>query len=262
MFAVFIFHRSNNNGTASAVLNYNSKSNSTVGYVLIGPRLSVEDICRELGSQFPRFSHPLVVPTVLLEFTSADLMKELQSIHWCLAKSEEKTRFGDWEMEDDVAVGADGALTVSPTPDPIGLVPIDSTMIMKSTTKKTRYWKMTEEAMDDCHNVHDLSRILGTINCRFAFMEVAVRCCISMASHILGELENHNLSNDAPAASSGALQQMDSRLKDLPLKNRVKLLASDLDHISMFGAIRQRMQAQQSTVSSTHARPRLVFFEE
>ena len=82
----------------SIVLRYNTISNITTGYVLLGPRISseIESVLDTIASEFPKFSHPLLVPILMTEFTSGDLLKELTTIHLSLATIEGQTGYGDW----------------------------------------------------------------------------------------------------------------------------------------------------------------------
>jgi hypothetical protein len=93
---VFIYHRSNNNSTISAVLKYDSNSNTTIGYILLGPDISIEGVKTAIESQFANFSHPLLIPTLVAELTAESLMTKLISVHDELARIEDKTGFGDW----------------------------------------------------------------------------------------------------------------------------------------------------------------------
>jgi hypothetical protein len=216
----------------------------TVGYVLTGPRLSAENVAQHLQSQFSRFPHPLFVPTVLIEFTAADLMKELHHIHRLLAKSEQKTRFGDWTLDDDIAVGTANT-TASSRPGPVN----DDSLVRDEHKGESGYWQAVSHAMDGCHDMHDLSVLLGSLNCRFAFMDVAVRCSVEMTNFVLRELSQDPTADSDPAGSEHeSSQRTKSQWNNAPLKNRVELLASTLNHMVMFGAIQQRMQAQQNTV--------------
>ena len=100
---VFIHHRSNNNGIISTVLKYDSAANVITGYALSGPRISPENLCTKVHSQFPAFAHPLLVPTVLIELTATDLMRKLYHINRLLTTSEYKTQSGDWEIQVSLA---------------------------------------------------------------------------------------------------------------------------------------------------------------
>ncbi|KAH7014874.1 hypothetical protein EDB80DRAFT_889168 [Ilyonectria destructans] len=77
------------------ILKYDSTTNITSGYALLGPRISLETLCTQIRSQFAQFAHPLLVPTVLIELTATDLMRELYHVNRLLTASEYKTRSGD-----------------------------------------------------------------------------------------------------------------------------------------------------------------------
>lgn len=93
---VFIYHRSNNDSTISAVLNYDSDFNISVGYILLGPDIEEETVITAIESQFANFSHPLLIPTLMAELTAGDLMRKLRLVHDKLAKIELATGFSDW----------------------------------------------------------------------------------------------------------------------------------------------------------------------
>jgi hypothetical protein len=186
------------------VLRYDSVENITVGYLLLGPRISAPAVHATIQSQFAQFSHPLLVPTVLMEQTAADLMKELHDIHTHLAKVEIQTGYGDW----------DGAVAAA-------------------------------SAADADHDYQQLARMLGSLNCRCAFMDVAVRCTISMSDFTMKEMDEMKA-----YATSSRFRQLQTVNNSECLRQRIELLASNLRHIEMFGAIRERMQAQQNVVST------------
>ena len=94
---VFVYHRSNNDGTISAVLKYDFETNITVGYVLLGPRISADEVHAAIILHFLSFPHPLVIPTTIAELTAADLLREMTLVHLGLAKIEQDTGFGDWK---------------------------------------------------------------------------------------------------------------------------------------------------------------------
>lgn len=145
---VFIYHRSNNNSTISAVLKYDSNSNITVGYILLGPDISEEEVKTAIKSQFANFSHPLLIPTLMAELTAKDLMRKLDSVHSELASIELKTGFGDWE-----------------------------TAVAERTFSNDR--------QDDYQR---WARGLGVLGCRFAFLEVAVQCTMVVNEFTLQEM--------------------------------------------------------------------------
>jgi hypothetical protein len=186
------------------VLRYNSVENITVGYLLLGPRISAPAVHATIQSQFAEFGHPLLVPTVLMEQTAADLMRELDDIHTHLAKVEIRTGYGDWE----------GAVAAT-------------------------------SAADADHDYQQLARMLGSLNCRYAFIDVAVRCTISISDFTLKEIDAMKA-----YATSSRFRQLQTVSNSECLRQRIELLASNLRHIEMFGAIRERMQAQQNVVST------------
>lgn len=203
---VFVYHRSNNDSTISAVLNYDSNSNITVGYILLGPDISAEGVKTAIRSQFANFSHPLLIPTLMAELAAADLMKKLASVHSELASIENKTGFGDW-----------GAAAAK---DPAS------------------------------QDYRQLARDLGALDCRFAFLEVAVQCTMMVNEFTLQEM--HLMKNYIPT----------SRLRHLKgittdLNNRAEFLSSNLRHMQAFGGIGQRMRAQQNVVSRPQT-PQLI----
>lgn len=205
---VFIYHRSNNIGTISAVLKYDSNSNITVGYILLGPDISEEEVKTAIKSQFANFSHPLLIPTLMAELTAKNLMKRLDRVHSDLAKIEGKTGFGDWETA-----------VAEPT---------------FSSHSQGDYQRWAHE--------------LGVLGCRFAFLEVAVQCTMVVNEFTLQEM--HLMRNYIPASRLRSLKDISSNLK-----NRVEFLSINLRHMQAFGAINQRMQAQQNVVSRLQTPP-------
>jgi hypothetical protein len=266
---VFIYRRSSNNGTISAVINYNSDSNITRGYILMGPRIPIKKVCDEILSQFPYFSHPLLIPTLLVELTAADLMSELYHIHHSLASVENKTRFGDWELSDTTAEcpdgeereeeGADGtnekwdgAASESENDDNEdnnGEAPGHNWLGGKvrevGMDLGSPYWAAMERAMRECSSKHEMARLLGTLSCRFAFMKVAVGCSVSMAEFTLREMDHMKTYAVTPAR----FRQLAKITNGECLRHRVELLLSNLQHMNTFAAIDQRMQAQQNIAS-------------
>ena len=94
---VYVYHRSNNDGAISAVIKYDSERNITVGYILLGPRISADEVHAAIISHFLSFPHPLVIPITVAELTATDLLSEMTSVHLGLAKIEQDTGFGDWK---------------------------------------------------------------------------------------------------------------------------------------------------------------------
>ncbi|KAF3937068.1 hypothetical protein ABW19_dt0203351 [Dactylella cylindrospora] len=271
---VFIYHRSNNNGTVSAILRWNSTTNFTLGYLLLGPRISMQKVAADLVSQFPSFAHPLFVPTYLGECTAADLMRELHQIHSMLARAERRTRFGDWELQDtasEMAAPDDGneeygdekasmtkmamtTVTKMPVATATSMKPMDESgdsdsedeeAVVVDRKNESRYWTTMRKAMDSCgQNYHVLSRILGTLSCRFAFMDVAVECSIAGVEATRREMEKMH----EYCGSSARLRQLNVIMNSDCLGHRIDLLLSNLKHIKKFGAIGQRMQVQRDVL--------------
>ncbi len=222
----------------------------------------MKKVCDEIMSQFPHFSHPLLIPTVLIELTAADLMSELYHIHRLLAKAEDKTRFGDWELSDATAdfpdaaeqeqkgedddEKKDGVANDNHDDDSLGNGGLRGEVGEAKLKRESAYWAAMERAMRDCTGNHELARLLGSLNCRFAFMNVAVRCSISMAEFTLREMEHMKKACADTPARFGRLAEV---THGESLRHRVELLLSNLRHMDMFAAIDQRMQAQQNIVS-------------
>ncbi|KAI0384083.1 hypothetical protein F5Y04DRAFT_235340 [Hypomontagnella monticulosa] len=196
---VFVYNRSNNNGTISSILKYDPIANLTIGYILLGPRISFLSVRESIKSQFPEFSHPLLIPTLMVELTAADLLNELGSIHLRLADVEGQTGYGDWGKEPIAEMGV--------------------------------------------RDYHRLARLLGMLDCRFSFMEVAVQCAGMMNDFTLQELDRLK-----EYTNSTRLRQLKGIMNSSCLKQRVELLASNIKHLEMFGAIRKRMQTQQNVL--------------
>ena len=119
----FIHHRSNNNGIIFTVLKYDSAANVITGYALLGLRISLENLCTKIRSQFPAFAHSLLVPTVLIELTATDLMRELYHINRLLTTSEYKTQSSDWEIQDFLANADPKAALKAAPAHPSGVAP-------------------------------------------------------------------------------------------------------------------------------------------
>ncbi|KAK5058903.1 hypothetical protein LTR84_011167 [Exophiala bonariae] len=266
---VFIYHRSNNNGTISAILQWSANTNTTLGYLLLGPRISLRKVTSDLVSQFPTFAHPLFVPTYLSECTAVDLMSELHHIHALLARVERKTRFGDWEVqdegselacsdaEDDVAVhwGSRHEKTVPVAPSSlsdnvdsmsaIGSVEDEESPVRLGGRMISRYWVKMWAAMDASDlDYHGLSQILGVISCRFAFMEVAISCSIAGAEFTLREMAQMQ----EYCGNAMRVRHLKEVGNSDCLKHRAELLMSNLKHIQLFGALARRIQVQQNVL--------------
>ncbi|KAK6537447.1 hypothetical protein TWF694_011633 [Orbilia ellipsospora] len=271
---VFIYHRSNNNGTVSAILRWDSATNFTYGYLLLGPRISLRKVAADLVSQFPSFAHPLFVPTYLGECTANDLMLELHHIHSALAMAERRTRFGDWEVQDtasEMAVSDDGheedfcdeknsMIKMSTTRlQPAMTSNIGTTAahagdsdsededptVAAETRKDSRYWTSMWQAITSSdQNYHLMSQILGTLSCRFAFMDVAIDCSIAGVQATRRELDRM----PDNCRSRPHLKQLNAVANTECLGHRIDLLLSNLQHIKRFGAIAQRMQVQRDVL--------------
>jgi hypothetical protein len=195
----------------------------------------------------------------------------LYHIHRLLAKAEDKTRFGDWELGDVTADFADseeqeeeeeeveeddeqkdGAASESEKNDDDSHdddAPDDSFLREEAGEVKMKlesaYWVAMDRAMRDCSDNHELARLLGSLNCRFAFMNVAVRCSISMAEFTLREMDHMKTYAVTPARFRHLAEITNAEC----LRHRVELLLSNLQHMDLFAGIDQRMQAQQNIVS-------------
>ena len=203
------------------------------------------------------------MPTYLGECTAADLMCELHHIHSLLARAERRTRFGDWEVQDtgsEVACSDAGEYeddvddnetkATSMMANTVAVDTHDSAdeedeVIATSTRTESRYWAKMWAAMDACGPDYQvLSQILGALSCRFAFMDVAVGCGIVGAEFTQREMERMR----EYCGGSSQLRQLKGVANSECLDHRIELLISNLKHIKVFGAIAQRMQAQQNVV--------------
>lgn len=98
--------------------------------------------------------------------------------------------------------------------------------------------------MANAGDYHTLARLVGALDCRFSFVEVAVRCAASTNDFTLQELDRIK-----EYATPSRLRQLRDVMHSKRLKQRAELRAGNLKHLEMFGAIRQRMQTQQAFVS-------------
>lgn len=198
----------------------------------------------------PAFAHPLLVPTVLIELTATDLMRKLYHINRLLTTSEYKTQSGDWEIQDSLA-NADpkAALKAAPAHPPgVPPAPEDSWWYDEAAAemqKEPSYWENMSTEMNECQDNHQLARILGFLSCRFAFMNAAVQCSLSMVEFTLREIDlmEHYV---APANR----HKLKSVMNSACLRYRVEFLASNMRHMAVFGAIGPRMQTQQTVVGA------------
>ena len=228
---VFIYHRSNNKGTISVTLRYNSEENITLGYILLGPRIDAEKVHNAIKSEFLKCSHPLIIPTVLIELTAADLLVELTKIHYGLCEIEKGTGFGDWVQE----MPAAEASVPRGLPAPLGQPPrnenppADDEKPATIQKRRIQYQGWAKE--------------LGALSCRFAFHEVAVRCTIMANDTTLREIGA--MKGYIPPSKYNFLQPVTFNLKE-----RADFLSSNLAHLEIFGGLAKRLQAQQDVVSS------------
>lgn len=165
-------------------------------------------------------------------------MRELYHINRLLTQSEYKTQSGDWEIQDSLANAGPKSV----------LAPEDSYWHDETASemqKEPSYWKDMSREMEKCEDNYQLARILGFLSCRFAFMNVAVQCSLSMVEFTLQEMD---LMKDYTASANR--RRLDGIMNNAGLRHRVEFLASNLRHIAMFGAIGQRMQTQQNVVSA------------
>ncbi|PGH28235.1 hypothetical protein AJ80_00126 [Polytolypa hystricis UAMH7299] len=64
-------------------------------YILMGPRLSIEDVKAAIQSQFASSCHPLLIPVLLAELAATELMYKIEDLHVILSDIEIETGFGD-----------------------------------------------------------------------------------------------------------------------------------------------------------------------
>lgn len=190
-------------------------------------------------------------------------MRELYHINRLLTLSEDKTQSGDWEIQDTLANANDAGVAVVRAPAPPApaaapaLAPAappekDHSWCDSPATEiqeEPSYWVNVSKEMAACEDHYQLARILGWLSCRFAFMNAAVQCSISMVEFTLQELE---LVEDYSKPSQRRL--LKGIMNGAGLKLRIQLLESNLRHMIVFGAIGPRMQTQQTVVS----RPRCL----
>lgn len=95
---VFISYRSASIYTNSFIINHDSISNITMGYVLFGPvfREAIGDILNTVQEQYSSYPHPLLVPTILSETAVRGVAAELIQVHVQLRDVEILTGFGNW----------------------------------------------------------------------------------------------------------------------------------------------------------------------
>lgn len=182
-------------------------------------------------------------------------MRELYHVNRLLTASEYKTRSGDWEIQDSLA-NAGPALA----PAPAALPDSWYDEAAAEMQREPPYWAKMSREMTECQDNHQLARILGWLACRFAFMNAAVQCSISMVEFTRKEMDALETYVEPATrrrlrAKGGAGDVMNSAC----LRHRVEMLESNLRHMAMFGAIEPRMQAQQTMVSiknlNSHTKP-------
>lgn len=267
---VFIYHRFNNNLTISAVIKYDSASNITRGYILTGPRISIDKVCDEIMSQFPYINHPLLIPTVLVELTAAGLMSELYQIERFLARSEtmslDNWKFDNWELgnvtpnildgeehkkknnekKDEAANGhekdSDDKGDQNGTPGENRLAGAAGEVKIKLEPAPSA---AIQQAMENFSSTRDLALWLGKISQRYAYMKVTVQSSILMAEFTLREIDNM----EASAVTPDQFRRLAKVTNGECLRHRVELLLSNLHHMVLFTALDQRIQAQQNIVS-------------
>jgi len=174
-------------------------------------------------------------------------MRELYHIHRLLTASESKTQSGDWEIQDSLANTDSGAVLKAPGQPHRALAPEDwwSDESAVEMQQEPSYWATMSKEMNACHDNHQLARILGWLSCRFAFMNAAVQCSISMIDFTMQELD---LMKDYSTHSNR--HKMKKIMNSACLKHRLEFLNSNLRHMAVFGAIGPRMHTQQTVVSA------------
>jgi len=210
----------------------------------------LKNLCTKLRSQFPAFPHPLLVPTVLVELTATDLMRELYHINRLLTASEYKTQSGDWEIQDSRAnADLDAEPQFVPAHPPVMLPALEDSWwhdaVAAEMQNEPSYWKDMSREMTECHDNHQLARILGFLSCRFAFMNAAVQCSLSMVEFTLQEID---LMKDYAAPADR--RKLNGVMNGACLRHRIEFLESNMQHMAAFGAIQSRMQTQQTVVSA------------
>ena len=210
----------------------------TIGYILLGPDLSLEDVSDAIKSQFPLFSHPLFVPTLLAELTAFNLMSKLTDLHAALATIENDTGFSDWRHSDHGDLANDVVKHAAKTP---------AKDAAKPTTKDAMKAAANEAPSPDYRK---LARNLGALNSRFAFIEVAIRCTLMATDFTKQEIRA--LKDYVPTGNALPPEDVANNLSE-----RIDFLASNLKHMQVFGGITQRINAQQNVVSCMPPLPSL-----
>ena len=204
----------------------------------------MDNLSTKICQQFPEFTHPLLIPTILIETTATDLTRELYHINRLLTVSEDKTQSGDWVIQDALA-NSGGPTPASPVAAPKDEEDSWCENPTGSIQDESSYWVNVDKEMDACQDHYQLARILGWLSCRFAFMNAAVQCSISMVEFTLQELEfMKNYSKPSQR------RQLKDFMNDTGLTLRIQMLESNLRHMAVFGAIEPRMHTQQTVVSA------------
>ena len=84
---------SKNNGKVSAVMKCDSETNTTVGYILFGPRIFADEALAAITSHFVSFIHPYS-SSPRLQLTATELSRKIALVHLELAKLEQDTGLG------------------------------------------------------------------------------------------------------------------------------------------------------------------------
>ena len=218
MISVFVYHSSNNKGAISTVLRYNSNNNTTLGYILLSPRVNVAKVHDAIRSEFLGCSHPLIIPTVIIELAVADTLAALTALNNDLLKIENGTGCGDWVNEMSTNIGG------SPSDEK----PSNSEEQPDTKIPRCRYKDWTKE--------------LGILSCKLGFYEGGIRCAIMANASTLREA-------DAMKEYIHKSKRESMERPTLCLKGRAEFLASSLAHLEIFGGLAKRVQTQQEVVS-------------
>ena len=97
-FSVYIYHRALSNSSFAATLRYDPEHNLTIGYVILGPYIELEDFRKAVELQFVHITHPLLIPILLTELGTQFRVKRLIEIHMDLRIIEEQSGFGAWTV--------------------------------------------------------------------------------------------------------------------------------------------------------------------
>jgi len=217
MISVFVYHSSNNKGAISTVLRYNSNDNITLGYILLSPCVKVAKVHDAIRSEFLGCSHPLIIPTIIIELAVADTLTELTALSNNLLEIEKGTGCGDWVNE-------------------------MSTNLQKfPSNEKPSSFESQPDIKIRCR-YKDWTKKLGILSCKLAFYEGAIRCATMANNSTLREAEA--MKEYIPASKRESMKR-----PTLRLKGRAEFLASSLAHLEIFGGLAKRVQTQQEVVS-------------